>query len=379
MIAAVASSVAEHRFGSSEPYTLGIEEEYMLLDPATLELVQRADTVLEADGAGEFAARTSCELFQSVIEGQTPICSTVDDAGRELRRMRRHLEQVVARYGLVLASSGTHPFAHYEDQLITERDRYRSVIEQIQYPARRELIFGLHVHVGVPDPETAIQVVRLLGPHIPELIALSASSPFWRGFATGLYSTRHSVFATFPRSRTPPPFSDYDEFSAYVRALELAGALDDYTKIWWDVRPHPRLGTVEVRAMDAVARVEDAIALAAYVQALVRRAVEAAPLPRPTALEEALARENKWQAIRYGLEAVTITANEGPLPIRKAILRTLEELAVDAAALGSEAAIAEIEQISRRGTGAERQLATFAATGDVRAVAQQIVTETASS
>src|SRR5512142_3364229 len=178
MIAAVASSVSEHRFGSSEPYTLGIEEEYMLLDPATLELVQRADTVLEADGAGEFAARTSCELFQSVIEGQTPICSTVDDAGRELRRMRRHLEQVVARYGLVLASSGTHPFAHYEDQLITERDRYRSVIEQIQYPARRELIFGLHVHVGVPDPETAIQIMRVLRPQIADLIALSASSPF---------------------------------------------------------------------------------------------------------------------------------------------------------------------------------------------------------
>lgn len=379
MNAVFTSSVAEHRFGSSEPYTLGIEEEYMLLDPATLELVQRADTVLEAGGGGEFAARTSCELFQSEIEGQTPICSTIDDARRELRRLRHHLEQVVARYGLVLASSGTHPFAHYEDQLITERERYRSLIEQIQYPARRELIFGLHVHVGVSDPETAIQVVRLLGPHIPELIALSASSPFWRGFVTGLYSTRHSVFATFPRSRTPPPFSDYGEFSAYVGALERAGAIDDYTKIWWDVRPHPRLGTVEVRAMDAVARVEDAIALAAYVQALVRRAAEAAPLPRPTALEEALARENKWQAIRYGLEAVTITADEGPLPIRKAILRTLEELAVDAAALGSEAAIAEIEQISRRGTGAERQLATFAATGELRTVARQIVTETASS
>ena len=379
MVATVASSVAEHRFGSSEPYTLGMEEEYMLLDPATLELVQRADTVLEAESGGEFAARTSCELFQSVIEGQTPVCPSADHAGRELWRLRRHLEQVTARNGLVLASSGTHPFAHYEDQLVTERERYRSVIEQIQYPARRELIFGLHVHVGVPDPDTAIQVVRLLGPHIPELIALSASSPFWRGFPTGLYSTRHSIFATFPRSRTPPPFSDYREFSAYVGALERAGAVDDYTKIWWDVRPHPRLGTVEVRAMDAVARVEDAIALAAYVQALVRHAVEAAPLPLPTALDSALARENKWQAIRYGLEAVTITANEGPLPIRGVIHRTLEELAVDAAALGSEAAIAGIEQISRRGTGAERQLATFAATGDIRAVARQVVAETARS
>jgi carboxylate-amine ligase len=373
---AARSSVAEHRFGSSEPYTLGVEEEYMLLNPETFDLVQRADTILDADHEGEFAARTACEIFQSEIEGQTPICASVSDAAVELQRLRGHLEAVVEEHGLVLASSGTHPFAHYEDQLVTDRERYRGIVEQVQYPARRELIFGLHVHVGVPDPQTAIQVVRLLRPQVAGLIALSASSPFWRGFPTGLRSTRHSIFATFPRSGTPPAFGDYQEFAAYVQALERAQVLDDYTRIWWDLRPHPRLGTVEVRAMDAVERVEDAIALTAYVQALVKRAAEAPAPPPQSALEDALVRENKWQAIRYGLDATMIDDNGTPIPIRDHILSTLDDLAETGAELESERSLFDIERIVRAGTGADRQLAAFAETRDLRAVTRQIVTET---
>jgi carboxylate-amine ligase len=370
------SSVAEHRFGSSEPYTLGVEEEYMLLDPQTLDLVQRADTILDADHEGEFAARTACEIFQSEIEGQTPICATVSDAAVELQRLRRHLEEVVEEHGLVLGSAGTHPFAHYEDQLVTDRERYRGIVEQVQYPARRELIFGLHVHVGVPDPQTAIQVLRLLRPRIADLIALSASSPFWRGFPTGLRSTRHSVFATFPRSGTPPAFGDYREFAAYVQALERAQVLDDYTRIWWDLRPHPRLGTVEVRAMDAVERVEDAIALTGYVQALVKQAAEAPAPPRQRALEDALVRENKWQAIRYGLDATVIDATATAIPIRDHILSTLDDLAQTSAELESEATLLDIERIVRAGTGADRQLATFAETADLGGVTRNIAAET---
>ena len=376
MRSAAPSSVAVHRFGASEPYTLGVEEEYMLLDPETLDLVQRADTILDADQEGEFAARTACEIFQSEIEGQTPICATVSDAAAELLRLRRHLEEVVDEHGLVLASAGTHPFAHYEDQLVTDRERYRGIVEQVQYPARRELIFGLHVHVGVPDPQTAIQVMRLLRPQIANLIALSASSPFWRGFPTGLRSTRHSVFATLPRSGTPPAFCDYREFADYVQALERAQLLDDYTRIWWDLRPHPRMGTLEVRAMDAVERVEDAIAQTAYEQALVKRAAEAPPPPPQSALEDALVRENKWQAIRYGLDATIIDADGTPIPIRDHILLTLDELAQTATELESEPTLLEIERIVRAGTGADRQLATFAETADVRSVTGRIAAET---
>ena len=376
MRSAPLSSVADHVFGSSEAYTLGIEEEYMLLDPETLDLVQRADTILDADHKGEFAARTMCELFQSEIEGQTPICATVSDAANELRRLRRHLDEVVSAHGLVLASAGTHPSAHYEDQVVTELERYRGIVEEVQYPARRELIFGLHVHVGVPDPDVAIQVLCHLRTQIPDLIALSASSPFWRGFPTGLRSTRHNVFATFPRSGIPPAFRDYREFARYVEALERARMLDDYTRIWWDVRPHPRLGTVEIRAMDAVERVEDAIAIAAFVQALVKRAVQAAPPPRPSAFEDAILRQNKWQAIRYGLEATVMDATGRPIPIRDRILSTLDELAEFTAELETEPMLPAVERIVRAGTGADRQLAVFAETGDVAAVARLIAAET---
>jgi carboxylate-amine ligase len=275
-----------------------------------------------------------------------------------------------------VASAGTHPFARYEDQVITDRARYRGIVEELQYPARRELIFGLHVHVGVPDPEAAIQAARLLRPQIGDLIALSASSPFWRGFASGLHSTRHSVFATFPRSGLPPAFPDYGEFATFVGALERSGVIGDYTRIWWDLRPHPRLGTIEVRAMDAVDRVEDAVALTAYVQALVKRSVEAHAPPVPTPLEDAMVRENKWQAIRYGLDARVIAASGTPMPIREHILRTLDDLTEVADGLGSDAALADIDRIVRRGTGADRQLARFAETGDVRAVARSIADET---
>jgi carboxylate-amine ligase len=370
------SSVADHRFGSSEPYTLGLEEEYMLLDPETFALVQRADMILEADHDSEFAARTTCEIFQSEIEGQTPICATVDEAAIELRRLRGHLEALVGERGFVLGSAGTHPFGRYEDQVLTDRARYRGIVEQVQYPARRELVFGLHIHVGVSDPETAIQVVRALRLHIPELIALSASSPFWRGLPSGLRSTRHSVFDTFPRSGPPPAFDDWGEFVTYVEALERAGMLEDFTRIWWDVRPHPRFGTVEVRAMDAVERVEDAVALAAYVQALVKRAAEGPRLSPSSALEGALLRENKWQAIRYGLEAAIVGADAAPTPIRSQILRTLDELSEAASELDSDTALLGIEQIVRAGTGAERQLAVFAATADIRAVTRMIAAET---
>lgn len=372
------SSVERDRFGTSAPYTVGIEEEYMLLDPETFDLVQRADTVLDADHDGEFAARTACEIFQSEIEGQTPVCATVAEAAVELRRQRAHLETLVEGQGLVLASAGTHPFAHYEDQLITDRERYRGIVEEVQYPARRELIFGLHVHVGVPDSQVAIKVIRLLRPHIADLIALSTSSPFWRGVATGLYSTRHSVFGTFPRSGMPPAFRSYDEFAGYVAALERAKIVDDYTRIWWDLRPHPRLGTVEVRAMDAVEQVDDAVALAGYAQALVKRAAEAPVPPPPTALEEAIVRENKWQAIRHGLDAKVLTADGRSIPIREHIVHTLGEIAGHAAELGADAALLEIERILRTGTGAHRQLATFATSHDPRAVARSIARETSS-
>src|ERR671937_121927 len=212
--------------------------------------------------------------MQSVLEIATPVCRTAADVEQELRKLRTYVGGVAAEKGLRVGSAGTHPFSLFERQRITARDRYRQLVDQMQYVARRELIFGMHVHVSLDDPEKAIQVVNGLLTHLAELLALSASSPFWRGEPTGLSSSRQMVFSAFPRSGPPPRFRNYDDYAQVVGQLEKTGCIADYTHIWWDIRLHPRFGTVEIRVCDAVTRVEDAVALTAYCQALVKQFCE---------------------------------------------------------------------------------------------------------
>ena len=301
---APAESVLEHAFGTGEPYTLGVEEEYQLLDSTTFDLVQHIDTILAAVSGHELEEQINAELMQSVLEIATPVCRTAGDVMAALTTLRAYVTEVAQDKGLRVGSAGTHPFSLFELQRITAKDRYRALIDQLQYVARRELIFGMHVHVAVDDPEKAIQVVNGLLPHLSPLLALSASSPFWRGEATGLSSSRQMVFSAFPRSGPPPRFRDYADYAEVVGRLERSGCIADYTHIWWDIRLHPRLGTVEVRICDAVSRIEDAVAIAAYCQALVKQLSE-----RYDAGEEIpsyhriLTSENKWLAARYGLHA----------------------------------------------------------------------------
>jgi carboxylate-amine ligase len=370
------ASVLDHRFGAGPPFTVGVEEEYMLLDPVSFDLVQRADRMLEADAARGYAGGLSPELFQSLLEVQTPPCATASELERELRRLRTHVTELARPLGLRVGSAGTHPFSLFERQRITSRDRYSALVEQLQYIARRELIFGLHIHVAVDDPDKAIHVMSALTSHLAELVALSASSPFWRGLPTGLMSSRHSVFAPFPRSGPPPRFANYDDFAAVVAQLEATGCIADYKHIWWDVRPHPRFGTVEVRAMDAVTRVEDALALAAYVQALVKRysdGYDAAEVLVPA--HGVLTAENKWLACRYGLEAPLIDLRTGSrirVSAARLVRRTLRELEPAARELGSELALEGVERILADGNGAEDQLAGYRRTRDVVEVARGI-------
>ena len=237
-------SVLDHNFGKGEPYTLGVEEEYMLLDGETLDLVQHVEAVLAATEGDELGERVNPELMQSVLEIATPVCRTPADVALELRKLRAYVTELAAGEGMRVGSAGTHPFSLFERQRITARDRYRHLVDQLQYVARRELIFGLHIHVAVDDPERAIQVVNGLLTHLPQLLALSASSPFWRGEATGLASSRQTVFAAFPRSGPPPRFKDYADYAEVVGQLEKTGCIADYTHIWWDIRLHPRLGTI---------------------------------------------------------------------------------------------------------------------------------------
>src|SRR5919109_1632069 len=299
-----AGSVLDHAFGRGAAYTLGVEEEYMLLDPESFDLVQRIDTVLAAIVGHEHEARMKPELMQSTLEVATPVCRTAGDADRELRRLRSAVRTIAAENELRMGSAGTHPFSLFERQRITARDRYRALVDQMQYVARRELIFGLHVHVAVDDPDKAIHVVNGILVALPLLMALSASSPFWRGEPTGLASTRQPIFAAFPRSGPPPRFRDYEEYAAVVGQPEKTGCIADYTHIWWDVRLHPRLGTVEIRICDAVTRVEDAVALTAFCQALVKHLCDLYESGKDIpSYHRMLTTENKWLAARYGLEA----------------------------------------------------------------------------
>jgi glutamate---cysteine ligase / carboxylate-amine ligase len=377
---AAGGSVLDHKFGDSPPFTLGVEEEYMLLDPQTFDLVQHVDTVLTAVENGEFTERIGPELMQSVVEISTPVCRTAGDVDAELRRLRSYVTEIARGQDLRVGSAGTHPFSLFERQRITARDRYRNLVDQLQYVARRELIFGLHIHVAVDDAEKAIHVTSALLMHLSELLALSANSPFWRGEATGLSSSRQMVFAAFPRSGPPPRFRDYADYAEVVGQLEKTGCIADYTHIWWDIRLHPRFGTIEVRVMDAVTRVEDTTALAAYIQGLVKlysdRYEAGAELP---SYHRILTTENKWLAARYGLEAPVmdlVTGRRNRVPVAQLVRRALREMEPHARELGSERELEGIRDILDRGNGADRQLRIFNANRDIAEVVSEIADAT---
>src|SRR5881397_4019068 len=369
-------SVLDHAFGQSDPYTLGVEEEYMLLDGETFDLVQHIDTVLAAVAGHELEPVINQELMQSVLEIATPVCHTTGEVSDQLGRIRGYVIGVAREQGLRVGSAGTHPFSLFERQRITAKDRYRALVDQMQYIARRELIFGLHIHVAVDNPEKAIQVVNALIGHLAELVALSSNSPFWRGDPTGLASSRHMVFAAFPRSGPPPRFKDYNDYAEVVGQLERTGCIADYTHIWWDIRLHPRFGTIEVRVMDAVTRVEDAVAITAYIQALVKRYSElydsGSEVP---SFHRIVVSENKWLAARYGLEAPVmdlLTGRRNRVPVSQLVRRTLRDIEPHARELGCERELEGVRQILSRGPSADGQLRIFNANRDIVEVVHEI-------
>src|SRR2546430_12117778 len=373
-------SVLEHTFGQSDPYTLGVEEEYMLLDGETFDLVQHIDTVLAAVAGHELEPRINPELMQSVLEIATPVCHTPAEVADQLRHIRAYVCGIAREQGMRVGAAGTHPFSLFERQRITARDRYRALVDQMQYVARRELIFGMHIHVAVDDGDKAIQVVNGLLPHIGPLLALSASSPFWRGEPTGLHSSRQMIFAAFPRSGPPPRFESYADYAEVVGQLEKTGCIADYTHIWWDIRLHPRLGTIEVRICDAVTRLEHVVALTAYCQALVKLLAErferGEQIP---SYHRILTTENKWLAGRYGLEAPLMdlaTGRRNRIPLIQLIKRTPKEVEPHARELGSERELEGIEEILGQGNGADRQLRVFNANRDIVEVVSEIADAT---
>src|ERR1700759_2166274 len=280
-------------------YTVGIEEELMILDAETLELVNAIERLQEDSPHGEIKP----ELMESVLEVATSPSADLAEAEARLRGLRRQVSDSAERQGLRIGSAGTHPFALWEDQRITPSDRYRDLVDELRWVARQEIIFGLHVHVGVDDRDKAIHVANGMRVHVPLLLALSANSPFWRADATGLLSTRTPIFRAFPRVGIPPTYKNWEEYSKRIEFMVESRTIEDYTYLWYDVRPHPNFGTVEVRVMDSQTRIEHTLGLAALVQALVKELCEHFEAgKRLSTYPYEMLDENKWLAARHGLD-----------------------------------------------------------------------------
>jgi carboxylate-amine ligase len=361
----------------SHRFTIGVEEEFQIVDPTTGELRSHVSELMAATSAG-LGDQVKPELHQSIVEIGTGICNDVDELRVDIKRTRGELVRAAERVGLEVAAAGTHPFSNWIDQVISPGERYKNIVEELQQLARSLLIFGMHVHVAVPDRTTMIDLMNMARYFLPHLLALSTSSPFWMGRDTGLKSFRTTVFRRFPRTGIPDHFNSWSEYENYINLLVKLHCIDNAKKIWWDVRPHPQFGTLEFRICDVVTRVDEAIAIAALIQAIVvklhrlyTRNMGYRMYPR------ALIEENKWRAARWGLDGKLIDfGKQTEVPMRDLAIEMLaftDDVVDD---LGSRDALDTIHTILREGTSAERQLRVFRETGDLKAVVRNIVAET---
>ncbi|MEN3369323.1 MAG: glutamate---cysteine ligase / carboxylate-amine ligase [Verrucomicrobiota bacterium] len=358
-------------------YTLGIEEEFAIVDPATRELRSHIQEILEG-GKVMLKEQIKPEMHQSVVELGTEICQSVIDAREHVTGLRSKLVELAGRGGLKVASAGTHPFSHWHDQLITEGERYQEIVKDMQLLARANLIFGLHVHVGIPDRETAIQIMNQVRYFLPHLYALSVNSPFWVGRNTGLKGYRLKVFERFPRTGIPDAFESLSEYEDYCKLLVKTGCVDNAKKIWWDIRLHPFFDTLELRVCDAQSRVDDTLALAALIQAIVAKLYKM--LRQNTTFRvyrRRLLDENRWRASRYGIDGKLIDfGREAEVETKSLINELLQFVSTEVDELGSKREMAHIERILREGTGADRQLAVWEETQDMKKVVDHVVAET---
>ncbi len=361
----------------SHRFTIGVEEEFQIVDPTTGGLRSHVSQLMAATSAG-LGDQVKPELHQSIVEIGTGICNDVDELRVDIKRTRGELVRAAERVGLEVAAAGTHPFSNWIDQVISPGERYKNIVEELQQLARSLLIFGMHVHVAVPDRTTMIDLMNMARYFLPHLLALSTSSPFWMGRDTGLKSFRTTVFRRFPRTGIPDHFNSWSEYENYINLLVKLHCIDNAKKIWWDVRPHPQFGTLEFRICDVVTRVDEAIAIAALIQAIVvklhrlyTRNMGYRMYPR------ALIEENKWRAARWGLDGKLIDfGKQTEVPMRDLAIEMLvftDDVVDD---LGSRDALDTIHTILREGTSAERQLRVFRETGDLKAVVRNIVAET---
>ena len=359
-------------------FTLGIEEEYQTVDPETRDLRSHIHAEIIEKGKLLLQERVKAEMHQSVVEVGTSVCANISDAKEELKKLRRDMIRLARENGLRLASAATHPFADWRVQEVTPDERYKNIVQDMQLVARANLIFGLHVHVGIEDRETAIQLMNHARYFLPHLLALSANSPFWLGMDTGLKSYRCKVFDKFPRTNMPDYFPSWGEYENYVKLLIKTNCIDNAKKIWWDIRPHPFFNTLEFRVCDIPMRVEETIALAALMQATLVKLYNLHAANQGFRLyRRSLLMENKWRAARYGIDGKLIDfGKQKEVPERELIAEYLEFVDDVLDELGSRKEVEYAHEIMKMGTGADRQLRVFRETNDMKAVVDYIIEET---
>ena len=364
------------RNGGVPRLTIGIEEEFQIID-GDRQLKSHIETLLAA-AAPRLGERVKREMMQSVVEVGTKICADISEAREEILQLRGTLSALLRPAGLHLVSAGTHPFSHWQEQQVTEHERYKVLEEELQDVIRELLIFGLHVHVGIPDRERRIEVMNEARYFLPHLLALSCSSPFWLARSTGLKSYRQIIWQRFPRTGIPPEFSSWDEYENYLELLVRTKCIDDGKKIWWDLRPHAFYPTIEFRVCDAATKVEETLCIAALTQAICAKLLVLRDrnlgfrryLPQ-------LIQENKWRAMRGGMSASLIDfGKEAEVPMAELAVELLEFVDDVVDELGSRREVEYIQVIAREGTSADRQLRVFAQTGHLHSVVDQLAAET---
>jgi glutamate---cysteine ligase / carboxylate-amine ligase len=358
-------------------FTIGVEEEFQIIDPKTCELRSHVMQLVN-EVSPSIQDQVKHEMHQSIVETGTKICENVGELRIEMHRTRGELIAAAERAGLQVAAAGTHPFSSWIDQVISPGERYENIVEELQQLARSLLIFGMHIHVAMPNRQTTIDMMNMVRYFLPHLLSLSTSSPFWMGRNTGLKSFRTTVFRRFPRTGVPELFQSWSEYENFVNLLVQLNCIDNPKKIWWDVRPHPVFGTLEFRMCDVTTKVEEACAIAALTQAIVVKLHRLYTSNQSWRIyRRALIEENKWRAARYGIEGKLVDFGKELEVPTKILIPELLELVDDVVDdLGSRSAVNYVHTILNEGTSAERQLRVFEQTGDLRAVVQHVVAET---
>lgn len=360
-----------------EPLTIGIEEEYQIIDPDSRELTSYITEFLE-QGAMVFREQVKPEFLQSQVEVGSRVCANIQEAKDEIRRLRALVSEIARKNGRRIVAAGTHPFSRWEDQMVTNHERYHKLLSSMRMVAQRLLIFGMHVHIGIPDRNLQLDLMSQMSYFMPHILTLSTSSPFWWGHDTGLQSYRSVIFEDLPRTGVPEHFSSAREYDRYVQTLVKTGCIEDSSKIWWDIRPHHQFPTLEFRICDCTTKVDEVIAIAALLQALVAKLIRLRRSNQTWRIyRRGLIAENKWRALKDGIDGKLIDlGKECEVPVRALMLELLELVDDVLDELGTRKEVEYIHTMLEQGTSADRQRACFEQTQDLKQVVDLLIEET---